>query len=1449
MVSKSTVNPQKAKEIINTINNADVQELIQNLRIKKIVIEKPGALGLSEQGNYHSQSKTLTLSADLDTPLQTILHEIGHDRFDNLSDKNKAELRDIARKDKRTTYEQNLDEFIVDNFYQGNNYFKSIKETKADLSIRLKQNQIKENNTENTKEDGTQQKPIDTSTTNQGTEASSNEAIAPKVAEPKTKVAGRGKTPLDKRNVNNPDILSALSHDVSDAEDITLQSFVRGEITPTKEVYNELYANSNGDKKAAIGIIRTPEKGGKTLDQMAHKLWETQPNNDQYSTSEFKNAIENVIKTNSSKLSAAIKLNDKFNAPIEVDGKRVNSSGEQLHETPHGWMTQGSIDDFAATEEFKKDVSADDYNEVMQEYDNLSDEEFHKLFTESQSDQKITISDKPETIKEVKEKATTEKETQIQKDSIDLTQGEFEAKHPEEDYETTQLYATKDTEVAMEANKKSENPENFVMYANGFNIPFTVGNVPAKIKAGWIKTFQKGAGIPYQFVYEKSVKRKSTIDRRTQELNKIVKDIHKNIVKKINDDIDQKIKENPKEKSTLNLTRPKHNVIPENIALELNDRFAGRKTSNLISEDIMLEIDKARNSVISLQKEMVAMDLLDTDIHLGTNEKGEYYVNRTYRKFDNKGWKDKIPQKVMNKAILVLRDLYNSRDTNVESLANKKDNLIKSAEQKIEDRIANLQEKKILVANTVGKIDKKIRVNSKNANIPTQDIDALKQRKEMLLNKIAKLESDTKTKNKKTEFYIKKAKKDLGNFLRDNKGNTEIDIDGHIEKDIQRFITSDPDAYSGNVSAESAKVVSSIFKSKSEFLNDHKVLREVMGEVNDPFINILNTAHKMITTIENYKSQKRMKDLGMDVLFSTKPSKKFNTELSATGMPGLTEDGTLYTTPEFAESFKIMESAAPQTTNEVLKTIGNGLGWIKMGKTVMSTPAAINNYVSNIKHIATNGWNPAYALKNYVSLSKSAKIADIKDLLDRGILSQSIQGRELQDRKNALIGGFSIKETVSRMPMLDVGAKVLGSLSDFHAKIFANGDNYAKYVGFYAEMSALRDIYPTWNEDQLRHEAAIIVSKISPTFDMVSPGIEKIRKSNVFSTFATFPAEQIRNRYNVGLLIKEDFKSGDKERIKRAARRLSGQLVGVGLSAALLGLSKYFIGAGYEKIKDLQIFQSQYSKNNAITYLSRNGDELEYIDLSRTDYDSYLLVAPLIGFVSGDYDKEAYENKLIRSAQALSNPFTDTNILAETMADVIYGRVLDTGDAIDSENDTFAEKLRKASKHAMSKLEPTNIKIARNWYDLATTGKDEYGGTITPRTAMMKTVGFGGKTLNITKQFTYHFYTIKAQNDDDKNKFERAYNNARTDDEKAKITERYTNQLVIGVSKISHLSRVAQQNSGNMKDISDLMDKLPKELKYAAAYGEMPEYKDTPIIQTGVDAYVNNVVQKLIYKK
>lgn len=1290
-------------------------------------------------------------------------------------------------------------------------------------------------------EDGRQQETIDT--TNPAAEESSIEQVAGKPKKAESKTAGRGKTPLDKRNSNDPAVLSALSHEVSSVEDIALQAFVRGEISPTKEVYNELFKNSTGDKRAAIGIIRTAEKGGKTLDQMAQKLWKNQENDNQYDTTQFKNAIENVIFENVSKKAAATKLNERFNLITEENGKKVDSSGNELFETPHGWLTQDTIDDIQVADELKATASEDEYNQVLEEYDNLSDEDFAAIFSETnaesipkESDSKITYDNKSADIRAV--------------DSVKLTQGEFEAKHPDQSYETTRQQVFKDTAVAMEENKGSENPENVVMHASGVNIPLNLGNIPEKIKKSWIKTFQKGAGIPYNLVYQMSVKRKSTIDRRAAEVNKLVKTIHKNIISKINKDIDNQIKLNPSEKSTLNLTRPKHDVLPENIAIELNDHFAGRKTTGLISNDILVEIDSARNLIVSLQRELAADGLIDTDLHMGRNEKGEYYVNRTFRKFDDKNWKDKVPQRVMNKAIIVLRGMYNSRDTNVQSLSSKRENRINAAQSKVDQRNTNLEDKRALVLNTINKIDKKIKLSSKNQNIPTQDIDALKDRKEKLNAKFAKLEADTKSKNKKTEYAVKKARKDLENFLRDNKGNTEIDIDGFIERDIQRFITSDPDAYSASASAQNSKIVSSIFKSKSEFLSDNKALRDVMGEVEDPFINILNTAHKMITTIENYKSQKKVKSMGMETLFSTKPSKKFNTELKTPGMPGLTEDGVLYTTPEFAEAFGILESTLPSTTNTFLKTLGDGIGWVKMGKTVMSTPAAVANYVSNTKHIASNGWNPVHAISNYSKLSKAQKVADTKDLLDRGVLSQSIQGRELQDRKEALMGKFSIKETVSRMPLLDVGAKLLGSFSDFHAKVFANGDNYAKYVGFYSELNSLRDIHPQWTEDQLRNEAAIILSKISPTFDMVAPGIEKIRKSNLFSTFATFPAEQIRNKYNVGLLIKEDFQSGEKERMKRGARRLAGQIAGLAISEAIFELSRYFIGAGYEELKDLQIFQSEYSKNNAILYLNKNGDEIEYMDMARTDYDSYLLVGPLIAYLNDDYDKQQFGNALIRSGQAVTAPFTDTNIIAETLADVIYSRKLDTGDPIFSENDTFLEKLKMSSKHALSKLEPTNVKVGRNWLDLADTGKDEYGGSITARTAILKTIGFGGRTLNITKQFKNKYYVTKRQIDNDRNGFERSYSNARDEKEKAKAVEKYRTELIIGVNKIAHLRRIAQQNGGNMVEVNESLSKFSNRLKFAVQAGEVPEFKDKGVVEAGVDDYIQNeVIYKLDNKK
>lgn len=138
LTQKSTVSPKNAGNITDAINDKVVNSLLVQLGIKEIVIERPGALDISDQGLYNSQEKKIILNADIENPKQTILHELAHERFMSLSNNEKDVIRNKAKNDKRTSYPQDLDHFIIDNFYDGNSYYKINTKTKGDIPVFIK---------------------------------------------------------------------------------------------------------------------------------------------------------------------------------------------------------------------------------------------------------------------------------------------------------------------------------------------------------------------------------------------------------------------------------------------------------------------------------------------------------------------------------------------------------------------------------------------------------------------------------------------------------------------------------------------------------------------------------------------------------------------------------------------------------------------------------------------------------------------------------------------------------------------------------------------------------------------------------------------------------------------------------------------------------------------------------------------------------------------------------------------------------------------------------------------------------------------------------------------------------------------------------------------------------------------------------------------------------------
>lgn len=109
--------------------------------------------------------------------------------------------------------------------------------------------------------------------------------------------------------IEEPKVVQGLFEKASKVEDLTnprervLEHFANGGKIHTSSV-KEVFGDKEGERKARIGLMR---KDAQTIEQLAHSLWESDPTG-KFSTSDYKDAIEQVLIGHKSNVSAAKEL-------------------------------------------------------------------------------------------------------------------------------------------------------------------------------------------------------------------------------------------------------------------------------------------------------------------------------------------------------------------------------------------------------------------------------------------------------------------------------------------------------------------------------------------------------------------------------------------------------------------------------------------------------------------------------------------------------------------------------------------------------------------------------------------------------------------------------------------------------------------------------------------------------------------------------------------------------------------------------------------------------------------------------------------------------------------------------------------------------------------------------------------------------------------------------------
>ncbi len=370
-------------------------------------------------------------------------------------------------------------------------------------------------------------------------------------------------------------------------------------------------------------------------------------------------------------------------------------------------------------------------------------------------------------------------------------------------------------------------------------------------------------------------------------------------------------------------------------------------------------------------------------------------------------------------------------------------------------------------------------------------------------------------------------------------------------------------------------------------------IRALLGEYTDPRLNYAKTITKMNRLIFNDRFLRSIKEQGMGTLFfeddGDYPVDAYVKIAGASNEAYAPLNG-LRTYPEVEQG--LIDALGQEQMARWYQEIVKWNGAIKFGKTVLSPTTAARNWMSAAFFAIGNGHF------NLLEISKSLKSANAY-FTHKGEMLKYL-------RKLKQLGVVYDTPYAGEMMRLLDDTKmaerwVQGSMPAQHAldmaqKFYQFGDDFWKIVGFENEV-ALQMKYYNLPREQAEIKAAERIRNSYPTYSMTGKFINWLRRFPVAGTFVSFPSEMLRTGFNIVRYAAEDMKHSPE----LGARRITGLAIISGAMYAAQEMSKDLLDIDDDEDEAVRDQLPEWSRNSNLYYLSREGGNLRYLDLSFAD--------------------------------------------------------------------------------------------------------------------------------------------------------------------------------------------------------------------------------------------------------
>jgi len=456
-------------------------------------------------------------------------------------------------------------------------------------------------------------------------------------------------------------------------------------------------------------------------------------------------------------------------------------------------------------------------------------------------------------------------------------------------------------------------------------------------------------------------------------------------------------------------------------------------------------------------------------------------------------------------------------------------------------------------------------------------------------------------------------------------------------------------------------------------------IQKLLGaEEVDASLAVFRTLDTLGTQITNYKLYDDLYEKGLGKWFfkeTGKFSKAPDQSLKAATIEGkqfLQLDG-LRTTPEIAELFNTMARNKGQTRQTLERMYGYFLtakGSSQAAATVFNGLTHVRNTLGGSIILMRNGINPftdetiksSQILSNDLftmdATKKNKVLSDLYEDYQRlGIVNQNVRVGEFKNLINDLAANPN-ENMMSKFPEIfkKAGRKA--------TSIYVAEDDLWRIVAYNKELNTLKKAYPDLakrNLQDLKQEAADVVRATMPTYDLIAPGLQELRKLPI-GNFFSFTAEQFRNNYNTTMRAAQELRSGNKVIQDRGMNRLASQVTTTYLfSKGLTDFSKLAFGISDEDekaVRDLNL--APWSKNSALLFSKDNKGNIQYIDLTYTDpsapvTDNFRNILNLI--TDPTESMETVDRNIIgqtiEGLEFFLRPFVDEALLTEAITDIL----------------------------------------------------------------------------------------------------------------------------------------------------------------------------------------------------